>query len=94
MSKIGSMWIRVVFPLWMLGGFQFTWEMMYAKSPVLAYILLLNPFLYTTEGMRGAILGQAGSLPSSMCFVAGLFFATLYGAIGVWRLLKRLDAVR
>ena len=94
MSKIGSMWIRVVFPLWMLGGFQFTWEMMYAKSPLLAYVLLLNPFLYTTEGMRGAILGQAGSLPTAMCFFAGLFFAGLYGSIGVLRLLRRLDAVR
>ena len=94
MSKIGSMWIRIIFPLWMLGGFQFTWEMMYAKSSALAYLLLLNPFLYTTEGMRGAILGQAGSLPTWMCFFAGLGFSILYAIVGVRRLLKRLDAVR
>ncbi len=94
MSKIGSMWIRVVFPLWMLGGFQFTWEMMYAKSPLLAYVLLLNPFLYTTEGMRAAILGQSGSLPIALSFFAGLALTFVCGCIGVSRLLRRLDAVR
>jgi ABC-2 type transport system permease protein len=93
MSKVGSMWMRVIFPLWTLGGFQFTWFTMHAKSSALGYALLLNPFLYTMEGMRAAVLGQAGSLPLWLCATAIISFTFLCAWIGVRRIMKRLDCV-
>ena len=91
--SIRSVWMRVMFPLWMLGGFQFTWELLYAKSPMCAYAILLNPFLYTMEGVRAAVLGQAGSLPMWVCFIVPVGLTFLFGTIGVRRILKKLDAV-
>lgn len=93
MNNIGSIWMRIMFPLWTLGGFQFTWEILYAKSPVVAYVALLNPFLYTMEGMRAAVIGQPGSLPMWLCFSVTIGFTILCGYIGVRRMMKRLDAV-
>ena len=93
MTKIRGMWMRVMFPMWMLGCFQFTWQLLYSKSPVLAYILLLNPFVYTMEGMRASVMGQAGSLPLPVCFTATLGFTLLLGYIAVRRIMKRLDCV-
>lgn len=93
MSKIGTMWMRVIFPLWMLGGFQFTWQVLYAKSPALAYLALCNPFLYTMEGMRAAVLGQAGSLPLWTCVGATACFTFACAWLGVRNLMKRLDCV-
>lgn len=93
MGKIGSMWMRVMFPLWILGCFQFSWQVVYAKYPIFAHVILLNPFVYTIEGMRAAVLGQEGSLPMWACLGATLLAALVCGVIGVKRMLKRLDAV-
>ena len=91
--KLDSMWMRVIFPMLFLGGMQFTWQILYAKSPLCAYLALANPFLYAMEGMRAAVLGQAGSLPFWYCFVAVLISALLCGWIGVRRMMRRLDCV-
>ncbi|MBM3894592.1 hypothetical protein FJ366_03295 [Candidatus Dependentiae bacterium] len=93
MSKVGSMWMRVIFPLWTLGGFQFTWLSLYLKSPFFSYLALLNPFLYTMEGMRAAILGQPGSLPLWVCATALASFTILCGWLAVQNIMKRLDCV-
>lgn len=93
MNHLEAMWVRVIFPLWTLGCFQFTWQVLHETYPVFAYLMFLNPFMYPMEGMRAAILGQAGSLPPWLCFFATCVFALLCGVIGVRGILKRLDAV-
>lgn len=93
MSRIDVMWMRIMFPLWTLGGFQFTWQGLHTKSALLSYVALLNPFLYTMEGMRAAVIGQPGSLPLWLCFVATLGFTFLCGYVGVRLMMKRLDVV-
>ncbi len=93
MSKIRGIWMRVMFPLWFLGGFQFTWQVLYAKAPLFAYAVLLNPFLYAMEGMRAAVMGQAGSLPLPICFATTVGFTFLCGYVAVSRIMKRLDCV-
>ena len=93
MSQLESMWVRVIFPLWTLGCFQFTWKILYETYPFFAYVMLFNPFTYPMEGMRAAVLGQAGSLPMWLCFSATAFFTLVYGFLGVRGILKRLDAV-
>ena len=92
-GEVDMIWMRYLFPMWMMGCFQFSWQTLYGASPAIAYLMLLNPFVYPVEGMRAAILGQAGSLPFWMCFLATLGFTIVFGAIGVRRILKCLDAV-
>lgn len=93
MAYLGTVWTRIMFPLWFLGGFQFTWYALYNKVPAIAYLSLANPFFYITEGTRAAMLGQAGSLNYWFC-VGMLVISTLACAwLGINRLCKKLDTV-
>lgn len=92
-SDVDPIWMRYLFPMWMMGCFQFSWQSLYEISPAAAYAMLCNPFVYHVEGMRAAILGQAGRLPLWACFTATLGFTIFFGVVGVRRILKRLDAV-
>lgn len=80
LSKMENVWSRFIFPLWFMGGFQFSWASIYSLSPKLSYTFLCNPVLYVMEGVRAALLGQADCLPWGWCCVA-LFGFT---AIGWW----------
>lgn len=93
MEKFDVVWIRIIFPLWFLGGFQFSWESVHALLPWLSYIMLLNPITYTTEGMRAALLGQAGNLPFWLCstVLIGMLLGTSRLAYVAFK--KRLDFV-
>jgi hypothetical protein len=68
-SKMENVWTRFIFPLWFMGGFQFSWESIYNLSQPLAYVLLGNPVLYIMEGTRAALLGQEGCLPWGTCCI-------------------------
>ncbi len=94
LEAIGDIWMRVVFPLWFLGGYQFTWATFVQKSPILAYLnLALNPLVYCMEGVRAAVMGQEGYLPFWWCCAALVFFTTLVGAVGTVRMKRRLDCL-
>lgn len=67
MSKVRNVWSRFIFPLWILGGFQFSWAVMYKVSVPLAYLMLCNPIVFVMEGCRAALLGQADYLPWWLC---------------------------
>lgn len=91
MTKIGNVWMRFVYPFWFLGGYQFSWQSLYGVAPVLAYINLANPILYIMEGIRGAVLGQAGYLPFWLCVGMVFLFCILSSVTGIILLKKRLD---
>ena len=86
-------WMRFVFPLWFLGGFQFTWYSLYAVSPIVAYIDLLNPFIHITEGTRAVLLGQEHYLPFWTCVAALCFFTLFFSYVTIIRIKKQLDFV-
>jgi ABC-2 type transport system permease protein len=92
-ARFSEVWRRVANPLWIYGGYQFSWYILYKVFPRLALVNLLNPITYTFEGMRAAILGQAGFIPFVVSFLMlWLFIAVfMYWAL-VW-LKKRLDYV-
>lgn len=92
-SGLDNMWTRIVFPMWFLGGFQFSWYTLHEVSPVLAYIGLLNPLTYALEGGRAAALDPAKSLPYWPCIFALLMFTTIFGYLGISNLKKRLDCL-
>ena len=84
---------RLVQPLWLFGGYQFTWFVFYKTFPRLAVINLLNPLTYAFEGLRSAVFGPADFLPFWISCCALIFFT---GVAAVWApvwLKKRLDYV-
>ena len=84
---------RIIFPLWFLGGFQFSWQSLYNISPMLANLNLFNPFTYAFEGCRAAGLNPNVSLPYWCCFFALLFFTFIFAFFGIKNLKKRLDCL-
>jgi len=92
-SGLDNIWTRILFPMWFLGGFQFTWKTVYHISPPLAYINLLNPLTYALEGGRAAALDPAQSLPYWLCIGALMLFTILFGYLGIQNLKKRLDCI-
>ncbi|MCK4650684.1 ABC transporter permease [Candidatus Babeliales bacterium] len=93
MKQIDIVWFRVLFPLWMLGGTFFPWYAVYKLSPKFAYLFLLNPVIYASEGMRVAILGQQNYINFWLCLSAMWFSVFIFGFFGIKRLKKRLDFI-
>lgn len=86
-------WMRFVFPLWFLGGFSFTWYSFYSFSPVLACIDLINPYIYISEGIRAALLGQEGFINFWLCCFAIVCWTGCFAWWGIVRLKRQLDFV-
>ncbi len=88
-----NLWLRFIFPIWWLGGFQFSWKGLYSISPALAYINLLNPLTYAMEGSRAAALDPALSLPYWNCVLALMGFTVAFGYLGIYNLKRRMDCL-
>lgn len=91
--ELENLWGRIIFPLWFLGGFQFSWKGLYSITPVLAYINLLNPLTYALEGCRASTLDPALSLPYWNCVFALMGFTILFGYWGIINLKRRMDCL-
>lgn len=93
MRMLGKVWSRVLHPLWFFGGFQFTWATVAKKSPLLGYLVLLNPLMHATDGVRSALLNGGEYLPfwvmSTFLFVA----TVLTAGHAIVRFKRRLDLV-
>ncbi|HSW76341.1 MAG TPA: hypothetical protein VLG50_04825 [Candidatus Saccharimonadales bacterium] len=92
-AGLDKIWSRIIFPMWFLGGFQFSWKTLYNISPTLAYINLFNPVTYALEGGRSAVLDPALSLPYWYCVAALFVFAIIFGYAAIKNLKKRLDCL-
>jgi len=93
LDRIGSVWTRMIYPLWFLGGAQFSWQVLYSFSPSLAYLSLANPFLYLMEGIHSATLNPAHYLNFWACLGMMIIFTIGCGFLGIRRLKKQLDWV-
>lgn len=93
MAKLGDVWARFIFPMWFLGGFQFSWLALYHVVPAFAFVNLLNPMIYITEATRAAMLGQTGYLNFWLCLVPIVLFSGVFFVSGMRNLKKRLDFV-
>lgn len=93
MDKFDILWTRFIFPLWFLGGFQFSWLSVHKTVPWFSYLMLANPITYTTEGVRAALLGQGDTLPLWLCsaVLCTLWILVSWGAYTTLK--KRLDFV-
>lgn len=93
LMQIEDVWRGILFPLYALGGFQFTWKVMYTISPFLSYLNCLNPVMYMFEGIRGATLDPSLSIPFWICCCMLIVFTIPTSLIGIYLLKRRLDAI-
>ncbi len=91
MTKLGSVWARFIFPMWFMGGFQFSWLSLLSALPFVAYLSLINPMIYITEITRASMLGQTGYINFWICLAAILFFSLVSFMVGIYNLKQRLD---
>jgi len=90
---ISWIWSRVVNPLFMFGGFFYTWKSVFSMSHLAGYINLINPVLLACESMRVSVLGQKGFLPFGYTILALWGFIAFFALLGVIKIKKRLDCV-
>jgi ABC-2 type transport system permease protein len=93
MQKIGSVWMRFVYPIWFLGGFDYSLKVLRDFSPALAYLSYLNPMIYVMEGTRNAVLGGEGNLNFWLCIAMLIIFSIVCSWHAIMRLKKRLDFI-
>lgn len=91
--RLSSAWIRIITPMWYLGCTQFSWQTMATFSPPLAYICLLNPFVYVNEGVHSAALNPANYLNFWLCLAATIIMTGIFGILGIRRLKQQLGWV-
>lgn len=93
MKKIGVLWTRIICPLWLLGGFQFSWNSIHSSTPKLSYLLLFNPVIYMSEGVRAALLNQNDTIPFGICCGVIIVAWIITFFLAYKALKKRLDFV-
>lgn len=93
MQQIENVWLRIIFPMWYLGCWQFPWAKLYSISPLLAYLDLLNPMTFIMEAGRNATIDPTGTLPFSLCCIMILVYAALSCILGIYWMKKRLDCI-
>jgi ABC-type polysaccharide/polyol phosphate export permease len=92
-ARMGNIWSRFIFPMWFLGGFQFSWTSILNVSKPLAYFLLCNPVIYIMEGIRASVLGQTGYLPWELCVAVLSGFCIISWMLSYRNMKKLLDFV-
>ncbi len=72
---INNIWPRVLVPLQVFGCATYPWFKFAEVVPSFAYLMLLNPFTYLTEGFRSAILIGDRYISAWVCSGMLLLFA-------------------
>jgi ABC-2 type transport system permease protein len=93
LDLMGNVWMRIVFPLWWVGCYQFTFKALHQAHPWIAYVNLLNPIVYIFEGTRAALIGQEGYLNFWLCFIVLTVMTIIVALFGIKKLQKRLDCL-
>ena len=92
-DSLGRFWGRIGFQMIYLGGLLFPYIVVQKNIPWFSYALLLNPFTYIYEGMRGSVLGTVGFMNYWLCAGVVTGFTVLFAIIGYHWFCKRLDSV-
>lgn len=93
MTKMDHVWYRFIFPIWFMGGFQFSWKYLYQTNQFIAYLDLFNPIIYINEAFKIAILKEPGLCSFWLCILIIFLFSLFCFYLGYIRLKKRLDFI-
>lgn len=55
--------MRILFPIWIFGCYQYSLKIAYGVSPFLAGISLVSPYTFATEAIRSSMLGASDYIP-------------------------------
>lgn len=92
-ANISTLWARVNSLIFMLGGFWIPWYVLNQFSPALGYAAYLNPALYMTDGLKGAITANSAFIPFWICISALSGFIILSIGSCYWRFKRRVDCL-
>ena len=81
-NKIGLMFSMVLTPMIFFGCAYYPWSAL-ASFPILQKIVLVNPLVYASEGLRGALVPQSPHLPLLAVFLGLLVFDSLFLVLGL-----------
>jgi ABC-2 type transport system permease protein len=83
-AHIGLMFSMVLTPMIFFGCTYYPWSAL-AHFPILQKIVLVNPLVYASEGLRGTLVPQFPHLPVVAALVALAIFDALFLAAGLRR---------
>jgi len=81
-SHIGLMFSMVLTPMIFFGCTYYPWSAL-ANFPILQKVVLVNPLVYASEGLRGTLVPQFPHLPVVAVLLALLIFDSLLMAVGL-----------
>ena len=86
--QIGLMFSVVVLPLTFLGAVYYPWASLGAV-PWIQVLVLANPLVYVSEGLRAALTPSVETMPSVVFLTAIAVATTALGALGLRGFLRR-----
>ena len=81
-TKVGLMFSLVLTPMIFFGCTYYPWSAL-ANFPILQKVVLVNPLVYASEGLRGTLVPQFPHLPVIVVFLALVSFDALLLIIGL-----------
>jgi ABC-2 type transport system permease protein len=87
-QHIGLMFSLVMTPMIFFGCTYYPWSAL-KTFPILQKIVLINPLVYASEGLRGTLVPQFSHLPLSAVLIALLFFDVLLLVVGLRQFEKK-----
>jgi len=90
-TKIGLMFSLVLTPMIFFGCTYYPWSAL-ANFPILQKIVLVNPLVYASEGLRGTLVPQFPHLPIIAVLLGLLIFDVLFLLLGLRQFRKKAVA--
>ena len=87
-AQIGIMFSLIIGPMIFFGCTYYPWSAL-ASFPILQKIVLVNPFVYASEGFRSALVPQFPHLPALAVFGGLLLFNALFLWLGIRQFRKK-----
>jgi ABC-2 type transport system permease protein len=87
-QQIGLMFSVIIAPMLFFGCAYYPWRGL-DVVPVMKYIVLINPMVYVSEGMRAALTPSVPHMPLPAVIVALILIATVFWVLGIRSFYKR-----
>jgi ABC-2 type transport system permease protein len=81
-TQIGLMFSMVLTPMIFFGCTYYPWSAL-ANFPILQKVVLINPLVYASEGLRGTLDPQIPHLPIVAAVLGLLIFDSLFLVLGL-----------
>jgi ABC-2 type transport system permease protein len=87
-TQIGLMFSLVIAPMIFFGCTYYPWSAL-ARFPVLQKLVLINPVVYSSEGLRSALVPQFPHLSVTVVLIALIAFDVLFLTVGLRQFRKK-----